>query len=1288
MADLDLQPVLDLQPLEEEKPTDLSKLETDPYYKFKKQEMDAGKVGLPLEIPTSYNLSSASRVPPIGLEEATREKNLSGPDVSHPRSDEGLITSFPKAIVADASAGMSGLLRKMGAKYYPDPNGGGYEFPSGSEMTGNVPAAFMGEPLLIEKTIKDIASDRGNRIESVLAKTSLGVAETAPFLALGGLPGGVQKLVAAGFVADMARKVPGTFRQLGEEMGKPEGERDQDKISSLISQGAMEMGFTALGAKGGAKELDNFSRELTDRYAPRGQGLGSDITKSLKSDPYKIQGPPAMGSMLKMPEGAEAPLNVERFEPLDVQSGSPLSPQELIARQSRVATLPETPQPEIKTYNLDEPTGGQNAPQERQQPEGNQPEHTGDAGQRPPAQPGSGGSVAPGAPTPTTIEPVAPVGDARGTPDKEVPQVTLDSVAKQSPEEFFRSSDGWAKAAMEDATKQTPGPQRLAETAATQNPDLPAWESALKQAQSKAKRINADVMLKPDSMLERQKEISGAAQKVQFFSEGIKAIKKLQSENPALVGMGAAKYGEVNGPKTPLAELEQQIHILSEQSPGPAKQRAAFDLGKRVAGIKDGITENLQGLKSAGSYLFQKLTGPPKFNDLKKAIGNRHLALTDSAINAREFVKNALKKIPDKLSQEAISNYVDAGGDAAVLQKALSETKPQYRAGYERALNLNQDEKTVAANIKQYFDSRLDDAQKNGILEDGIEDYIHRYYQSDTPWKQGVLAELRSGIFTGKPTLAKQRVFDYDFEAEKAGLKPVKSFVSRVAAYDLSLNKAIADRNIVKEMSQIKMPDGRPMVDVAGAGIPTGQPVEGQGATLIKPSAKPNSDKPLDNRSDYRPFDYPALRKWKWAGIDENGNPIMLQGDVLVHPDAVKDIKVLFERGKIGQNPIGRAALGVSSTVKQTMFDLSGFHPAQITVHGWEHRSSVPFNQFTAKFLGREFKPLTDYINDPDVRGMVRGGMVMGETTGRELFHEGLSGSSLTKYIPILGPKLAQYTDWLFNDYIPRLKAETGLHALERNQKRFPQLSKDELYHLTANQMNAAFGEQNYKMIGRSETMQEALRLGFVAPDFLESRAKFVGQAGTKFGREQFQALFLGAATMYLTARLLNKSIDGEYHFEPKNAFSVIYNGKAYSLRTVQGDVLQAGTDFEKFLRHRLNPVFGRTAMEMVTQRDEFGRTRDAKQQLKDFASTIVPISFRGLLNPREQNLMESLLNAFGITEHRASPTTLVYDLANKYKSSTFFPSATVLLISSATVWGDENVAACRIERYGSLSGS
>lgn len=807
--------------------------------------------------------------------------------------------------------------------------------------------------------------------------------------------------------------------------------------------------------------------------------------------------------------------------------------------------------------------------------------------------------------------------------------------AQRRMDESVEGSDEWKAAKM----NRDDSIQRLDEFDKLSKRDLSQTENPT----VRALRIDPKLNL-PDAISEGQRLIeqdrSDAAYDAVLDAGGTKSEAVAASQ---LKPVGASTPEDI-GAKPQLAQLTDAIKTLAEQSPKQSKVSTAFDMGEAAQKVKDGVSESVEGLKAAGSYLKQKLIGRPVVTEYGSALGQRHLELSESAANAKKFVQSSTRAVPSEKIQAAISNYIDTGGDTALLNKAIAETKSRYKAGYEAAKTLTPEQKTIAANAKNYFESRLQDAMDAGILEDGIEDYIHRTYESDSPWKRGVLAELRSGIFTGRPALAKQRVFQYDFEAEKAGKTPVKSFIKRITAYDLSLNKAIADRKLIKTMMGMKMSDGRPMIDVGGIGTPIDKAGVTE-ATLIKPSWKPTDpNTPLKNRGDFKPFDHPALRKWKWVAQDANGKPIFVQGDVMVHPEAIGKIKALFEPSRVRQNPIGRAALGVSSTIKQTMLDLSGFHLTQITVHGWEHRTFKPVGEI-------------DFQN-PDVRGLVKGGMVVGDYRAQELFSEGLASASLTRYIPGVGKYLQAWQEYLFQSYIPRIKTAMALHALERNRAKFgKELSEEQLYKLTADEAQAAFGELNYEMMGRSKTMQDILRIAMLAPDFFEARAKFVGQALTKYGGvlsgkgEQFQALAGGAAVMYITARIINKLLDDEYHFEPKNAFNIVYNGKAYSLRTVQGDLLHLATEPGRFTYTRLNPVFGRTGMEFATGRDMFGRKRDLAEQAKDFATTAVPISLRGVLNPREQNLWESFLNAFGVTERRSSPVQTISKLVQDFKS-------------------------------------
>jgi hypothetical protein len=665
-----------------------------------------------------------------------------------------------------------------------------------------------------------------------------------------------------------------------------------------------------------------------------------------------------------------------------------------------------------------------------------------------------------------------------------------------------------------------------------------------------------------------------------------------------------------------LAKLTDALKELKGVKPELAK---AASIGEKFSDAKESVGKAADGLKGAAHLLKKTLAGRPVFDDAQKALGWRHGALTESGLNAREFVRKAQKAVPKLQDREAISNWLDTGGDEKKLDTAIGETSRRYRAGYERAKNLPPDLVESAKHMRSYFEHRLAEAQDAGILEDGLEDYIHRMYPKDGPWKRGAIAELQGGILAGKPALAKKRVFSYDYEAERAGYKPEKDFSKRIAAYDMSLNKAIADRVLVKNLMKWKMPDGKPAIDAAGYGVDVEGKSGDPGVLLVKPHFKADTD--------YIHYDHPALRKWKWVFTDPvSGKTTLMQGDVLVHKDALKRINAVFGKSAVRQNALGRGAMALSREVKQTMLSVSLFHQAQITIHAAEHRVFKPAEKID--------------MNDPTQRALVEHELQVYDYRGHELFEEGLSGSGVLGRIPKIGRRLHAYNEYLFQDLIPRYKMGMATHALERNRARYPELSEDELLHLSARQANSAFGELNYEMMGRSKTLQDVLRIGLLAPDFLEARMRFKKQAATKYGGEQRTALLMGAATMYIAARILNKIFDNNYHFNSMDHLvSVEYKGRLYGLRTIQGDLLHLITNPMNFAYHRLNPVYGRTLIEALTGRNEFGNKRTAVQQVEDFVKQVIPISLRGWVTPKEQTIFESILNAIGIQERRTKAT-------------------------------------------------
>jgi len=96
-----------------------------------------------------------------------------------------------------------------------------------------------------QRNLADIS--KAHPVVATAGKIGAGLVESAPMLAA--MPQGVVgKLIGAGFTADMLAHAPGAATALGEELGKPEAERDYDKITSSVSELAQSTAFGALGA--------------------------------------------------------------------------------------------------------------------------------------------------------------------------------------------------------------------------------------------------------------------------------------------------------------------------------------------------------------------------------------------------------------------------------------------------------------------------------------------------------------------------------------------------------------------------------------------------------------------------------------------------------------------------------------------------------------------------------------------------------------------------------------------------------------------------------------------------------------------------------------------------------------------------------------------------------------------------------------------------------------------------------------------------------------------------------
>ena len=746
--------------------------------------------------------------------------------------------------------------------------------------------------------------------------------------------------------------------------------------------------------------------------------------------------------------------------------------------------------------------------------------------------------------------------------------------------------------------------------------------------------------------LKRDRQILVNLEQAKPNPEAAALAAKQQPQLPGVsVGPGAASPGDVPR-QSQLTQLSQVIRAqsVSPRQPFGARLRGALDLAGKWGRGKDIVTQAVGKLTAAKDALWNAYKTLPPWNNFTATIGRWVGADSQTALQVREFQKAITKAIPNKMRREAITNWIQADGDEATLRDRAAASKPHIRKGYEAALTLNEAEKTIARNIQSYFESRLQEGIEQGILKQGVEHYITQIWNQPTAATQKLWADL-FGVGTLNPNFkfAKKRIFESYFEGEQSGHVPKNKDVGHlIAVYDMAFNRALSARAMIRELHGGTAKDGKPIVMTSGRGIALPQGETPPEAILIKPNYTPKGAVSEDGRP-YRPIDHWALRDWKWA--QKTGDTsVFVQGDMLVHPDHWNHLNNVLKSSRLQQHPITGALLKAGALAKQTKLSLSPFHTVQEGVHALSHRVNP-------------IKPAPIDLNDPIQKSLVDHGLMVADPRGYELFTEGMAGGGLVGKIPGLGHLQQAYTEMTFRDYIPRLKMAMAQDALARNRRAYAKdiasgrVSDDQIVALTARESNAAFGEQNYRLMGRSPNVQDFFRLTLLAPDFLEARFRFVAQALKPYGREQRIALALMGATLYTGARVLNKALDDDYHWA--KPFSVFSGGKEYRLRTVLGDVQHLLTDPRSFWYNRLSPIT-RTAGEYVTSRDDRGIKRSSAEQFVDFLSWFKPIPMQ--IRPGE-SVSQSLLASAGVPGRRYGKQQELYEVLDNWRSKQTDPA-------------------------------
>jgi hypothetical protein len=683
-----------------------------------------------------------------------------------------------------------------------------------------------------------------------------------------------------------------------------------------------------------------------------------------------------------------------------------------------------------------------------------------------------------------------------------------------------------------------------------------------------------------------------------------------------------------------------------------ATQPQTSEIGEALSAHPQVTPSVLQSIRGKMSDTWDALktvyNKKPEAGGINGAVDRFGGLINKSRFAAYKFRSAIRATVPNPLDREGITNWIQAGGDSDLLKYRLENAPDAYKPGYAAALRLSDEQKTVARNVMNYFDEKLDEGRKAGMLQEGINNYVNQAWAKAPKDTKALLSTMNNSKLSTRFKGAMPRVFGSYSEGERLGWVPqTKDIADLVPTYDQSFTRSLASRQLVRWLASGVASDGKPLAVKLGgrSTIPeTGAP-ESVESTMFGNQVKRAEPEPLpmlanpDIRGEaargYVSLDHPALKDWSFAGTSPDGRPVLVKADLALHPEIAEKLKNILSRSWFQTSDtlpakLGRGYMKLSSAVKGSMFFLSPtFHA--INEGGLAEANRVNF-----------WHPAHVSIDDPMTSALLDHGMTLGTETARE----GLAttGEFHTK-IPVLGPLQDRFQSWLFgpDGYISRLKDTTGKALVQRNTKLYGQeLTPDEILKLSATQTNNAYGGLNLDSMFRNRTMQDVLRMTTLAPDFLEGRLRYNLGALGKYGGATRQTLAFDFAQRYAMARVLNQVINGKPYWD--KPFSVVYHDKEYDMRSNIGDdlrLIQSLTDLSSggrptWISYRENPVLRAGAESFLTHRDPWGRPESTLQGILKGAESAIPISLQGLAGiGKDPSLAESVGTASGLHDYQ-----------------------------------------------------
>ncbi len=1229
--------------------------------------------------------------------------NLVDDPIFKPRKPTTIREKFNDAMLPLTTAGriVNSGVQDAAATLTGNPSQGGnlWEMFSSKQPIEEAPA-----PLPYQRNLADISKQ--HPAIATAGKVAGGLVESAPMLAV--MPqGAVGKLIGAGFTADMISQIPEAGTILGEEMGKNPQDRDHDKITTALATIASSSVMAGAGVKHlGGEGIKKLASELKNEPLTGKEQNASAITSPEGVPQPEIRTQMGESPSLRQPgEIAGAQEGVQANAPLDQTSGGEglkLSPevdrfiQDFNDPAKRVTNASDDPS---VTTTQNSGMGVKTLDDLKalaQLDVANKAELKAIRAKRDAGQ--------------------------ELTPEEAKRYMEL-GMKVQFPREVIETATNSGSWSEENQTRVgKPLPDRPLDW--KKNPEVEKW------LRENGKDIGIELEEKPVESMEAFKkkidaEKAASQEKVTLYrgQDNASAGGAYWSSDPKYAASFGGNVESVQVPKS-VAEAAREsfkktgsgtpnAHILPDEWQKQAKPmekppevkthdteiiekpkqtpNVALEAGKESNLAADWTsataeTPPVKFKESADQGIVEYHAGIPipkfenrKMSQLDRVTASRSAKMQASFSEAQRAQREINKVIPSKLRQGAASVYREANGDMALLKDWETNAKQKWMKDLAKeAQTITPKELAIVNKAKAAFDILEQRGNRMDVLKSHRDNYIPHVW--DVSQNAKGLGLGGSSQLKQRFKFAKARTFDTFFDGDQAGFKPKTVAIGDLLpTYIHEMNRVIADRQLVQDLVKGENAKGEPLAVPRGntkvVDGPSGQ------AVLAMPKALREKE-----TADYKEMEnQPALSNWTWEGKDTDGKPIFVKANLAVHPDVYRRLNSILGRSALKQwyqdktggiSTIPKAllhGLDVSqSAMKREMFGLlAPFHQVQEGTHAVGHAVN-PFSNI----------PKVDMRDAGQLDAARHGLMLLPDKTLASHYLEGVGAKSsfisqglrkTGKAGETVANVIDGYQDYLFHQYIPGLKYKTYEAILQRNSKRYEkELAKGELTEsdiklLSAEQSNAAYGHLNYALLDRNPTIQHLAQLSLLAPDFLEARGRFAGQAfkgiNSKVGQEQLRAVALLAVAQAGSAIVLSNLMGDKW--DPKHPFEVIHNGRRYAMRSVPEDLFSLAKDTRQFIYSRVNPLTVRGGVQLATGLNYRGEKTSAGETMAELMAGYIPITARSLPGLRELTQtgrnnpvspLEQLAGSLGLRVSRYSPISETYKLASDWQESNDIP--------------------------------